>query len=537
MESTAGTATTPTTITPLKDETTQESVQEEPSKSRIPLAGGGEVGVVVTLNENDEDVHATMAQTLPKFVIFQSNRNNLYLHIDKENPNVPNALRFEGSYSFGLETRFEVVPATTGTGLIHIRCLQNNKYWTNLDGTKDSLVTAMAVKPMENQSDKQCTLFQPIFLYPDNNRIISLRHVSTGYYVAFFMGNDKCYGLLCLSQFPDVDYDVCTLLDWESIVVLPDLIRIHGDNGNHLKALEDGYMDYNIKADDSSLFDYEVSASIFGGIRLKNVAFHKYWTHMDDSDWVLLKQAEADTTYHDTKTVFLPTKIDGNRIIMRCLKNSLFCNRYTAEAENKRSCLATLNNYPDEFSTMEIEEPVVSRKIDNVRYHHSDSRLYNEKKSVALISDDSSNKTQHPITTQLDLKTTVSNTTNWSTSISLKMGVKMNITSGVPFIESGEIQISGDVTKSYEWGETVTESLELGCVKTITVAPMTRLKASLIATRLSYDIPFSYMQCDVLKNGSTKVTEKNDGICTGHNGYDYKYEVVSHPLDDDEDDD
>lgn len=72
-------------------------------------------------------VDTVMAKKLPKYVIIQSNENNRYLHFDKENPHLPNALRFEGEYSFGVETRFKVVPAKTG--LIHIRSLQNNKYW------------------------------------------------------------------------------------------------------------------------------------------------------------------------------------------------------------------------------------------------------------------------------------------------------------------------------------------------------------------------------------------------------------------------
>ncbi|KAI3842777.1 hypothetical protein MKX03_021222 [Papaver bracteatum] len=212
---------------------------------------------------------------------------------------------------------------------------------------------------------------------------------------------------------------------------------------------------------------------------------------------------------------------------MRSLKNGKFCNRYTND--KKKNSLATHLNYPDEWSSMEIEEPVVSRKIENVRYHLNDSRRYNEK-TVALITDDSSNRTKHPITSQIDLKTTVTNTTNWSTSVSLTVGVKSTVTVGIPDIASGSLEISAEVSSSSDWGETETTSLEVGNVRTITVQPMTRVKATLMATRLSYDIPFSYTQYDVLKDGSTKVSEKNDGLFTGQNGYGYDYEVAELPL-------
>ncbi|KAI3898404.1 hypothetical protein MKX03_023906 [Papaver bracteatum] len=516
----------PTTITSLtlNGDTTHAYVQEVPIESRTSLVDGRQEGVVITLNGNDTNVHAIMAQTLPKYVIIQSNLNNVYVHLYTENPDVPDALRYTGDYSFGLDTRFEVVPATTGTGLVHIRCLLNNKYLANF-GTSNNWVTAMAVKPEENQSDRYCTLFQPIFVYSNNNRVLKLRHVNTGYYVRLFYGSGHYNHSLFLTY--DKDEDVCTFIDWDDVVVLPDLIRIKGDNGNHLKASDgDGYMDFLQQADNSSMFDYEVSPSRDVGIRLKSTQFGTYWTDMDTSSWVMLKQQD-DPTVHATNTVFLPTILDGNRIIMKCLKNGLFCNRYSHDG--RLSGLATLSPYPDEWSSMEIEEPVVSRTISNVIYHLTDARLYNEK-SVALITDDSSNRTPNPLTSEVDLKTAVTNTTNWSTSVEFKVGVKVTLTYGVPFIASGSLEVSAESTTSTDWGGTGEESVKVGSAKTITVEPMNRLKATLMATRLSYDIPFSYTQHDILKNGDKKPIERHDGVFTGNNGYGYKFEVAPLPL-------
>ncbi|KAI3912435.1 hypothetical protein MKW92_042676 [Papaver armeniacum] len=209
------------------------------------------------------------------------------------------------------------------------------------------------------------------------------------------------------------------------------------------------------------------------------------------------------------------------------MKNGHFCNRHSADGKN--NCLATLNSWPDDWSHMDIEEPVISRRINNVIYHLTDARLYNEN-TVALITDYSSNKTKNPLVSELNLKTTVSNSTSWSTSVTLSLGVKMTVTAGVPDIASGTLEISGEVTKYADWGGTETKTDEVGNVKTITVAPMTRVKVSMMATRVSYDIPFSYTQHDVLKDGSTKITEKNDGLFTGHNGYNYRYEAFPLPL-------
>ncbi|KAI3897163.1 hypothetical protein MKW92_010383 [Papaver armeniacum] len=391
----------------------------------------------------------------------------------------------------------------------------------------------MAVKPEENNSDKHCTLFQPVFdvSNSNSNRVVRLRHVNTGNYVGCHNGiNNTSYCRGCLTLLPKFQpgeaADVCTFIDWESVVMLPDYIRIKGDNGDYLKAMGgDGLMGYFHEADNSSVFDYEVSPSRDGGIRLKSVHVDKYWTGKDKKDWVKLRQASL--TVHETNNVFIPTLLDGNRIIMRCLKNGMFCNR---PSRTRSVFLAAQANYPDKYCSMEIEEPVISRRIESVKYHLNDARLYNEK-ILALITDDSINRTQHPITSQLDLKTTVSNTTNWSISVTLKRVVKMTGTLGVPhLIKSGSLEISSESTKSWNWGETETESIEVGNMKIITVPPMTRLEAKLMATRLSYDIPFSYTQRDVLMNGSTKISKKNDGLFTGHNGYGYSFEVFELPL-------
>ncbi|KAI3977560.1 hypothetical protein MKX01_000473 [Papaver californicum] len=391
----------------------------------------------------------------------------------------------------------------------------------------------MAVKPEENMSNPHCTLFQPVFLKFNNHHVVKLRHANTGKFVrgsTDYNHYDGCLTLRPKLQ-PDDNTDVCTFIDWESIVMLPDVIRIKGDNGNHLRACADGFMDFQSKADNSSMYDYEVSPSRDGGIRLKSTHFGTYWMDMDPVCFVWLQQ--ADPTDLATNTIFLPVKLDRNRIIMRSLKDGNICKRYDGnywrDGFSKQSCLATSYNYLEESCYMEIEEPVCRRTISNVRYQLTDARIYNER-TLALITDDSRNRTQHPQTSQINIKTTVTNTTNWSNSVSFKEGVKMTGTFGVPLIKSGSLEISSESTKSWNWEKMETESIEVGSVRTVTVPPMSRVKTSLIATWCSYDIPFSYTQRDVLMNGNTKVSQKNDGLFNGDNGYNYNYEVVELPL-------
>ncbi|KAI3845607.1 hypothetical protein MKX03_015723 [Papaver bracteatum] len=525
-------ATTPTTLNDDDDTTTQENAEEVPIESRIPPVDGGEVGVVFALNENDEDVHATMASTLPRIVIIQSNHNNRYLRFDSGYPNLNNALRFEGDYSFGLETRYELVPSTNSSGLFHILSLNNNKFWVHFGGN-NRWITASHPHPVEDRSSVNCTLFQPVFQVSNSNRIVRLRHVNTGFNVRRFNGTSSGNNVGVLTLLPKLQptdkTDEFTFLDWKTVVVLPDLIRIKSlDNENHLVARSDAYLDFTNRADNSSAYDYDVFPSRNGGVRLKSVIRGTYWTE-ESEKYIRLRQ--ASTTVHDTSTVFIPTVLSGDRVLLRCLRSNNLCKRYSRNNRPQwRSRLSARASYPDQACYMEIEEPVDSRTISNVRYRLSDARIYNER-TTGLITDEAVNRLHVPVTSELNLTETVTNTTNWSRSVTLTIGVTISGSAGIPFVADGNIEISTEVANSWDWGTTSEETQEVGSVRTVDVPPMSRVRGTLMATRLSFDVPFTYTQRDVMKNGKIKVYQKDDGLFTGHNGYGYYYEVVPLPLD------
>lgn len=250
-------------------------------------------------------------------------------------------------------------------------------------------------------------------------------------------------------------------------------------------------------------------------------------------DTVAFVVLQNDDPKLSTNTTFLPVKVDGNRILLRSLETGKFCRRYDGSNWRSeyftKSCLTAIYKYPDDLCHMEIEEPVLTRKISNVRYQLINARIYNEN-ILALITDDSRNNTQLTQTSQINLKKTVTNTKKWSTSVSIKQGFKMTGTFGAPRIKSGSLEISGESTQSWSPGTTDTESIEVGSVRTITVPPKSRVKTSLMVTRCSYDIPFWYTQHDVLTDGNERVSTKTDGLFKGESGYNYNYEVVELPL-------
>ncbi|XP_026445313.1 aerolysin-like protein [Papaver somniferum] len=129
-------------------------------------------------------------------------------------------------------------------------------------------------------------------------------------------------------------------------------------------------------------------------------------------------------------------------------------------------------------------------------------------------------------TVKLNLKHTERYTREWTASVSFTLGVKVSLSVGVPEIAEGKVETSYEFKSSYEWGERNEDELEMGSEYTVTVPPMSSVKVSLMATRASCDIPFSYTQRDVLTNGTVKVYYKNDGIFKGRNAYNYRLAVA-----------
>ncbi|KAI3898339.1 hypothetical protein MKX03_033570 [Papaver bracteatum] len=462
---------------------------------------------------------------LPRYVMFQSTQNHRYLHLNKASSSV-GPMHFHGDYSYGLETRFEVVPATKekldneGNQLVHIRSMHNNKFWEKTRNSNTDWITATAEKTEENPGSAGCTLFEAEHLGQDSASKsdiynIILRHKNSGYYIIASHDQTMYSGLKLDAKKPDV---FSKFLDWQSIVMLPEIIRIKGDNGNYLRAYpKDGYLGFDPNFSNEPVFEFEVSASRDGGIRIKSVQYGKYWVDDERSEWVF---RDGDfSTEHDTNTVFIATKIEHNKIALRCLKNNLFCKRLSRH--NKDNCLATDMDYIDKYTPLIIEEPVNSRTIDNVEYRIEDARIYDEHE-VALVSLEAINKRDVTDTANLNLTHTETYTRQWTTALSLTVGVKASLSCKIPLINGGgSISRSIEFNDSYEWGHDHKKEHTEGDKITVNLPPLSRVKVALTAKRASCEIPFSYTQRDTMENGHPKVYQKHDGLFKGHNAFNY----------------
>ncbi|XP_050387262.1 uncharacterized protein LOC126803508 [Argentina anserina] len=195
--------------------------------------------------------------------------------------------------------------------------------------------------------------------------------------------------------------------------------------------------------------------------------------------------------------------------------------------EYKTNCLNAAYRSISKESKLVVEELVLSRTIYNINYRLSDSRIYHEKvieMDTALAVNDSPNR---DTTISLNFVVNDSRTRSWNNSVSLTSDVKTTLEVGtVPRILDGKIELSAErsTTTANQWGQTTTIEHTRAANYAVVVPPVSKMKVSLIASRATCDVPFSYTQRDILTDGRTVTKTMDDGLFTGINAFKFDYQ-------------
>ncbi|KAJ0980940.1 hypothetical protein J5N97_009195 [Dioscorea zingiberensis] len=199
------------------------------------------------------------------------------------------------------------------------------------------------------------------------------------------------------------------------------------------------------------------------------------------------------------------------------------------EDEGKTSCLNAATPSVVNEAKLKVEEPVLTRSIDNVKYDLENSRVYDEMVLV-VAKNSATNNTQQSANLDVKLSYTDYRTSTWKTMHSLKLAMKANMDFSLPLIAEGKIDLSGEVQSRVEWGSTTTTTTILEVVHKIVVAPMTKVTVNLLATNGKCDVPFTFTQRDTLYNGTTVTTEVQGGTYTSSNYYNIAFQTKEEKI-------
>ncbi|KAM7503035.1 hypothetical protein LguiB_001939 [Lonicera macranthoides] len=488
---------------------------------------------------------------LPIFFGLKSKYNNKYVQYVKEDVEVHGLLRCSGENLVTPFTKYKTEMAKIGGGLVHIRCCYNNKYLVQRSPSQRWII-AGSDEPVEDMSSWSCTLFKPV---PLDCKTIRFRHVQLGHYACLWRTSDAFdLGLFAGSEAEDKDQrDVFTIIDWELLCILPRHVafKVLGLKSNYNDKYvqyvkEDAEIDGLLRCSGENLVTrytkYKIEMAKIGGglVHIKCCYNNKYLVQRSPSQWWIV--AGADEPVEDRSrwscTLFEPVPLDSKTIRFRHVQLGNYACLWTtsdvfdfglfagseAEDEDQRDVFTIIDW---ESLCMQL---ATSRNINNVNYHLKDARIYNQSVDLLLASESVVNRTKEPYTFDIKLAYIDSKNKAWNASVWPNWGVKTDINAIVPLITGTKVEISADSTEVFEWEKMIERSNISEAAYKITVPPMTRVKVNLLATEGSCDVPFSYDQRDTLTDGNVVTITMDDGIYTGVNYYNFKYETEEEKL-------
>ncbi|KAK9677121.1 hypothetical protein RND81_11G122800 [Saponaria officinalis] len=434
-------------------------------------------------------------------------------------------LRFEENEVYNPSAKFATEDALIDPKKgVHLRCLYNNKYLVRQASTER--ITASADEKDEDESSENCTLFG--YSVTSSNTVM-FTHVQTGRTVSIEPPKDQVNGYhLCLSPKSDVIQAECIIVDVDRIIKLPKFVVFKGDNGKYLQRNPDQKWfpdEQYFVGEDSFHKDtwFETFPISNGDVRLKSVAVNRFLIRNATNAVV---SESNDTTPDNPATLFEITKINDTTV---ALKNRFpkiyteYCERRPSDAWSSPNCLFSFTPTPIKEAQFVVEEPVLDRTV-KMEYRLQHARVYdNQPKS--WVSSEASNTTPEAASFTLEIKYVESYSQSFHATASVSTNVTTKFTAGIPLVIENEVEV--EVGASIETGfeETRDKTTEHTASVTVTVPAGEKRAARMLAMTARCDVPFSYVQTDILADNQRVETVLEDGVFKGLNGYHFVIEI------------
>ena len=136
------------------------------------------------------------------------------------------------------------------------------------------------------------------------------------------------------------------------------------------------------------------------------------------------------------------------------------------------------------------------------------------------------NDSLQPQTSTITGSATVTETSGWSDSLAVKVGISTSFKTGVPFLAEGKVKVSVEVTNTYTWNGSTSRSKTWGFNTPVSVAPRAVIVALITATISTIAVPYTITGTVILKSGTRLPNRKIRGTYTGTNSHDLTVRFV-----------
>ncbi|XP_068559809.1 natterin-3-like [Cebidichthys violaceus] len=169
------------------------------------------------------------------------------------------------------------------------------------------------------------------------------------------------------------------------------------------------------------------------------------------------------------------------------------------------------------YQVLTTNEDIISQQVYNVRYIIDESKIIHYPPEIMRITSVRNDDCLSVVKTD-SLSKTYQTEHRWDKRVSIKAGVEMTFTAGIPFIVSNTISLSTEVSFQYSWGETVTEAITSTDSVQITAPPNSYCVVNMEQHKVTVEIPYTASLTRTYADGeihTTSITGTYDSIQVG----------------------
>ncbi|XP_074278883.1 uncharacterized protein LOC141602558 [Silene latifolia] len=232
----------------------------------------------------------------------------------------------------------------------------------------------------------------------------------------------------------------------------------------------------------------------------------------------------SDATSGDPASVFGITKVNDTTIALRNMLHGVFCQRFPKSfTPIMNDTLRAIADSSVKEAQFLVEEPVIDRTV-KIEYRLQHARIYdNQPKS--WLSTEVTNTTPEAGSFSLETKYVESYSHTLHVTATLSTNITTKFSAGIPLVVESEVEveIGASIETGYEhtWDKTTEHSASV----TVVIPAGKKRAARMLAMNAKCDVPFFYVQTDILANNERIETVLEDGVFKGINGYHFVIEI------------
>jgi hypothetical protein len=163
-------------------------------------------------------------------------------------------------------------------------------------------------------------------------------------------------------------------------------------------------------------------------------------------------------------------------------------------------------------------DPVKETQIKSIVYDLDSARSI-QNDSPEIYRQTLSNHSSQQQTQTISQKRQKSETSGWSDSIGISVGVQTSFKTGIPIIASGKVKVSLDMTTSFTWNGSTERSTEWDIDVPVTVDPGRAVEVLVTVDNSSLIVPYTLTADIVFSSGNRLDNHQIKGVYTGSDSY------------------